>query len=69
MPRPPELPFEGRLYPGRLPKDLDGKLVGSEDRRVVGPGFKVLRIEGTGDVYTLIGSATHPHGDPSGWSK
>jgi hypothetical protein len=49
-------------YPGGLPKDLDGKVIGSEDKWVVGPSFNVLRIEGTGDVYTLIGSATYPDG-------
>ena len=49
-------------YPGGLPKDLDSKVIGSEDRWVVGPSFNVLRIEGTGDVYTLIGSARYPDG-------
>ncbi len=49
-------------YPGGLPKDLSGKVIGSEDKWVVGPSFNVLRIEGTGDVYTLIGSATYPDG-------
>ena len=49
-------------YPGGVPKDLKGKVIGSEDRWVVGPSFNVLRIEGTGDVYTLIGSATYPDG-------
>jgi hypothetical protein len=49
-------------YPGGLPKDLDSKVIGSEDRWVVGPSFNVLRIEGSGDVYTLIGSAKYPDG-------
>lgn len=49
-------------YPGGLPKDLTGKVVGSEDKWVVGPSFNIVRIEGTGDVYTLIGSATYPDG-------
>lgn len=49
-------------YPGGLPKDVDGKVVGSEDRWVMGPSFNVLRIEGTGDVYTVIGSAKYPDG-------
>jgi hypothetical protein len=49
-------------YPGGLPKDLDSKVIGSEDRWVVGPSFNVLRIEGSGDVYTLIGSARYPDG-------
>ena len=49
-------------YPGGLPKDLEGKLIGSEDKWVAGPSFNVLRIEGSGDVYTLVGSATYPDG-------
>jgi hypothetical protein len=49
-------------YPGGLPQDLAGKVVGSEDKWVVGPSFNVLRIEGTGDTYTLVGSATYPDG-------
>src|SRR5256885_16116280 len=49
-------------YPGGLPQDVDGKVIGSEDKWVVGPSFNVLRIEGTGDVYTLIGSARYPDG-------
>lgn len=49
-------------YPGGLPSDLQGRAIGSEDRWVTGPSFNVLRIEGTGDVYTLIGSATYPDG-------
>jgi hypothetical protein len=49
-------------YPGGLPQDLDGKVIGSEDKWVVGPSFNVLRIEGTGDIYTVIGSARYPDG-------
>jgi limonene-1,2-epoxide hydrolase len=49
-------------YPGGLPQDLAGKVIGSEDKWVVGPSFNVLRIEGTGNIYTLIGSATYPDG-------
>jgi len=50
-------------YPGGLPKNLKSKVIGSEDKWVAGgPNFHILRIEGTGDVYTLIGSATYPDG-------
>lgn len=49
-------------YPGGLPKDVDPKVIGSEDKWVLGPSFNVLRIEGTGDVYTLFGSARYPDG-------
>jgi SnoaL-like domain len=49
-------------YPGGLPKDVRGKVIGSEDKWVVGPTFNILRIEGTGDVYTVVGSALYPDG-------
>jgi hypothetical protein len=49
-------------YPGGLPRDVDGKVIGSEDKWILGPSFNVLRIEGTGDVYTVIGSARYPDG-------
>ncbi len=48
-------------YPSGLPEGK-GKLIGSEDKWVVGPSFNVLRIEGTGDVYTLVGSARYSDG-------
>src|SRR5260370_37453541 len=48
-------------YPSGLPEGK-GKLIGSEDKWVVGPSFNVLRIEGRGDVYTLVGSARYPDG-------
>ena len=49
-------------YPGGLPTNLEGRVIGSEDKWVAGPSFNVLRIEGSGDVYTLVGSATYPDG-------
>jgi hypothetical protein len=49
-------------YPGGLPQEVDGKVIGSEDKWVLGPSFNILRIEGTGDVYTLVGSARYPDG-------
>jgi hypothetical protein len=49
-------------YPGGLPQDAAGKVIGSEDKWVVGPSFNILRIEGTGDVYTFVGSAKYPDG-------
>ncbi len=49
-------------YPGGLPHEVAGKVIGSEDKWVVGPSFNVLRIEGTGDIYTVIGSARYPDG-------
>ncbi len=49
-------------YPGGLPQEFAGKAIGSEDKWVVGPSFNVLRIEGTGDTYTIVGSARYPDG-------
>ena len=49
-------------YPGGLPKDVAGKVIGSQDKWVVGPSYNVLRIEGSGDVYTVVGSANYPDG-------
>lgn len=49
-------------YPSGLPLDLEGRVFGSEDRWVVGPSFNVLRIEGSGDSYTIVGSARYPDG-------
>jgi hypothetical protein len=49
-------------YPGGLPQEVEGKALGSEDKWVLGPSYNVLRIEGTGDVYTLIASARYPDG-------
>jgi len=52
-------------YPGGLPHELESKVIGSEDKWVVGPSFNILRIEGTGDIYTLMGSARYPDGPDS----
>src|SRR3989442_13506069 len=49
-------------YPGGLPQGAAAKVVGSEDKWVLGPSFNILRIEGTGDIYTLVGSARYPDG-------
>lgn len=49
-------------YPGGLPQGVAAKVVRSEDKWVLGPSFNILRIEGTGDIYTLVGSARYPDG-------
>lgn len=46
-------PWEGGL----------SKLMGSEDQWVTTPTFTLLRIVGTGDVYTATGWARYPNGD------
>ena len=38
------------------------RLVGSEDRWVATPSFTMLRIEGSGDVYTYVGSVLYSNG-------
>ena len=54
-----------RNYPGGVgtvePKSA--RLVGAEDRWVLTPMFTQLRIEGSGDVYTYVGSVRYPNGD------
>jgi hypothetical protein len=39
------------------------KVVGSEDRWVMTPTFSLLKVVGTGDVYTATGWARYPNGD------
>lgn len=39
------------------------RLVGSEDRWVLTPMFAPLRIEGSGDVYTYVGTVTYSNGE------
>jgi hypothetical protein len=38
------------------------RLVGAEDRWVLTPTFAPLRIEGSGDVYTYVGTVRYPNG-------
>ena len=56
----------GTNYPGGAVK-ADVKAVrGAEDRWVTTPVGTLLRITGTGDVYTALFTATYP-GDPRPW--
>ena len=54
-----------RNYPGGVgtvdPKGV--RLVGAEDRWVLTPMFTQLRIEGSGDVYTFVGSVRYANGE------
>jgi ketosteroid isomerase-like protein len=54
-----------RNYPGGLGtiEPTSARLVGAEDRWVVTPTFAPLRIEGSGDVYTYVGTATYANGE------
>jgi hypothetical protein len=47
-------------YPSRPTEGDVMRVVGSEDRWVVTPTYTPLRIEGTGDVYTLVSRAIYP---------
>lgn len=53
-----------RNYPGGVGtvESGSGRLVGAEDRWVVTPTFSVLRIEGSGDVYTYVGTVQYATG-------
>src|SRR4029079_3537628 len=52
-------------YPGGVgTADAEGKLIiGSEDRWVMTPTFNALRIEGSGDTYTYVGTYRYGRGD------
>lgn len=51
-------------YPGGSPgvgKDIR-RVVGSEDKYVMTPSFTLLRMTGTGDVYTVENLGSYPDG-------
>jgi ketosteroid isomerase-like protein len=52
-------------YPGGVgTADADDRrIIGSEDRWVMTPTFNVLRIEGSGDTYTYVGTIRYSAGD------
>jgi len=54
-----------RSYPGGVGTvdPASTRLVGSEDRWVLAPSFVALRIEGTGDVYTYVGTVAYSNGE------
>jgi hypothetical protein len=49
-------------YPGGLPTGRVERVVGSEDRWVTTPSFTVLRVTGTGDVFTALMRADYADG-------
>jgi hypothetical protein len=53
-------------YPGGLPPTKNMLVKGGEDRWVTTPVGTLLRITGTGDVYTALFTAVYP-GDPRPW--
>jgi hypothetical protein len=52
-------------YPGGLPTGGVERIVGSEDHWVLTPSYTVLKVEGSGDIYTALMRATYP--DRSEW--
>lgn len=52
-------------YPGGVGTVEPGssRLIGAEDKWVLTPTFAPLRIEGSGDVYTYVGTARYPNGE------
>lgn len=54
-----------RNYPGGVGtvEPRSARLVGAEDRWVLTPMFTQLRIEGSGDVYTYIGTVDYSNGE------
>lgn len=54
-----------REYPGGTITVQPGssRLVGAEDRWVLTPAFNILKVEGSGDVYTYAGTVRYPNGE------
>jgi ketosteroid isomerase-like protein len=52
-----------RNYPGGVGTVEDSRLVGAEDKWVLTPSFSVLRIEGSGNVYTYAGTVRYSNGE------
>lgn len=55
----------GRNYPGGVAtlEHTGDRIVGAEDKWVLTPTFTLLRIEGSGDVYTYVGKALYSNGE------
>ena len=51
-----------RNYPGGVGDVESNRLIGAEDKWLLTPTFDVMRIEGSGDVYTYIGTARYSDG-------
>jgi hypothetical protein len=49
-------------WPGGPPRAGTIRVVGSEDRWLVTPGFTLQRVVGSGDVWWANGTARHPDG-------
>jgi len=51
-----------RNYPGGVGTVESNRLVGAEDKWLLTPSFNVMRIEGSGDVYTYVGTVRYSDG-------
>jgi len=51
-------------YPGGVGtvEDKSQRVVGAEDRWVMTPSFSVLRVEGSGNIYTYVATLTYADG-------
>jgi ketosteroid isomerase-like protein len=54
-----------RNYPGGVGTVApgSGRLIGAEDQWLLTPTFSVMRIEGSGNVYTYAGTITYSNGE------
>ena len=50
-------------YPGGVGTIESSRLVGAEDKWLLTPTFDIMRIEGSGDVYTYVGTVRYSGGD------
>jgi ketosteroid isomerase-like protein len=51
-------------FPGGVgTTNTSSRVVGAEDRWVMTPSFNVLRIEGSGNIFTYVGTVTYTDGN------
>ena len=50
-------------FPGGMPELRVDRVVGSDDRWVLGPTFTPVKILGSGDVWAVEGRFRYPNGD------
>ena len=50
-------------YPGGVGTVEGSRLFGAEDKWLLTPSFNVMRIEGSGDVYTYVGTVRYSNGE------
>lgn len=50
-------------YPGGIPAVEPKRIIGSEDRLVLSPSSIPIRVEGSGDLYTIEAVMKYPSGE------